>query len=148
MKRSILYLLIFGGVVILGVVAWRVIASNNQLAGTTDSIQNITWRWESVTEQSTKVVTDVPIPNNYTLRFYSDGTLSGQADCNTFNGAYSEVNGLIITLGAITRMYCGETSLDQNYLALLSSVVAGGPDGAGGLALESAGGAQRMLFKK
>ena len=44
-------------------------------------------------------------------------------------------------------MYCGDTSLDQQYLGLLGSVAAGGPDGAGGLALENAGGEQRMLFK-
>ena len=43
--------------------------------------------------------------------------------------------------------YCGEASLDATYLQLLSSVAAGGPDGAGNLALETAGGAQRMLFK-
>ena len=38
-------------------------------------------------------------------------------------------------------------SLDQQYLAFLSSVAAGGPDGAGNLALETAGREQRMLFK-
>ncbi len=37
--------------------------------------------------------------------------------------------------------------MDQQYLQLLSSVAAGGPDGAGGLALETAGGEQRMSFK-
>jgi hypothetical protein len=42
--------------------------------------------------------------------------------------------------------YCGEASLDQQYLGLLGSVAAGGPDGAGNLALENAGGEQRMLF--
>ena len=40
--------------------------------------------------------------------------------------------------------HCGENSLDQQYVQLLSSIVAGGP---GGLALETAGGEQRMLFK-
>jgi len=37
--------------------------------------------------------------------------------------------------------------LDQQYLDLLSNVVAGGQDGASGLALENAGGEKRMLFK-
>ena len=41
----------------------------------------------------------------------------------------------------------GQASLDQQYLALLGSVAAGGPDGAGNLALETAGGEQRLLFK-
>ena len=43
--------------------------------------------------------------------------------------------------------FCGEDSLDQQYVDLLGQVVAGGSDGAGGLALETAGGAQRMLFE-
>jgi hypothetical protein len=43
--------------------------------------------------------------------------------------------------------YCGDASLVQQYLKLLSEVAADGPDGAGGLALETTGGAQRMLFK-
>jgi hypothetical protein len=38
-------------------------------------------------------------------------------------------------------------NLDRQDLALLSSVAAGGPCGAGGLALETAGGEQRMPFK-
>lgn len=42
---------------------------------------------------------------------------------------------------------CGEASLDQQYLTLLGSIAAGRPDGTGGLALETAGGEQRMLFK-
>ena len=72
--------------------------------------------------------------------------MSGQADCNTFTGTYSQESGFAITLGAMTMAACGDDSLDQQYLALLGSVAAGGPDGAGGLALETAGGEQRMLF--
>ena len=41
---------------------------------------------------------------------------------------------------------CDQGSMDQEYLTLLGDVAAGGPDGAGGLALETAGGAQRMQF--
>ncbi len=39
---------------------------------------------------------------------------------------------------------CG--TLDLQYLILLSQVVAGGPDSAGNLALETAGRSRRMLF--
>jgi hypothetical protein len=46
----------------------------------------------------------------------------------------------------INVAFCGEASLDQVYLGLLSNVAAGGPDGRGNLALESAGGAERMMF--
>jgi heat shock protein HslJ len=112
-----------------------------------NSIQGIVWQWTSVTDQSTKATTTVPNPANYTIIFNSDGTLTGKADCNSFTGTYSQQNGFTIKLGASTMAFCGENSLDQQYLKLLGSVAAGGPDGAGGLALETAGGAQRMMFK-
>jgi heat shock protein HslJ len=114
---------------------------------TPNSIQNIIWQWVSVTNQTTNVVTTVPSPASYTISFYPDGTLSGKADCNTFNGTYSQQNGFTIKLGASTMAFCGDASLDGQYLDLLGKVAAGGPDGAGGLALETAGGEQRMLFK-
>ena len=112
-----------------------------------DSIQGFVWQWTSLTNQSTGESTTVSNPENYTITFNADGTLEGKADCNSFTGAYAQENGLIITLGATTMAYCGDTSLDQQYLQLLGSIAAGGPDGAGNLALETAGGEQRMLFK-
>jgi heat shock protein HslJ len=112
-----------------------------------DPVQNIVWQWLSVTDQSTGATTTVPNPENYTIIFRPDNTLTGQADCNSFSGSYSQQNGFTITLGATTLAFCGEASLDQQYLQLLGSVAAGGPDGAGGFALETAGGAQRMLFE-
>jgi len=114
---------------------------------TSDSIQNIIWQWESVTDQTTQETTTVSDPSVYTITFYPDNTLSGKADCNNFTGTYSQENGFTIQLGATTMAYCGETSMDQEYLQLLGSIAAGGPDGAGKLALETAAGAQRMLFK-
>jgi heat shock protein HslJ len=101
-----------------------------------------------VTEKSTSKTTPVPNPENYIITFNTDGTLTGKADCNSFTGIYSQANGsFTIKLGATTLAFCGEASLDQQYLALISNVDAGGPDGAGGLALETAGGEQRMMFK-
>jgi heat shock protein HslJ len=111
-----------------------------------NTITGILWQWVSVTNQSTGEMTGVPNPESYTITFNADGTLNGKADCNTFSGTYSQEGGFTITLGASTMAFCGEASLDQQYLALLGSVAAGGPDGTGGLALETAGGEQRMLF--
>jgi heat shock protein HslJ len=111
-----------------------------------NTITGILWQWVSVTNKSTGEATSVPNAESYTITFNADGTLSGKADCNTFSGTYSQAGGFTITLGASSMAYCGEASLDQQYLELLGSVAAGGPDGAGGLALETAGGEQRMLF--
>ena len=112
-----------------------------------NAITNIVWQWTSVTNRTTHATTTVAKPQDYTITFRDDGTLSGKADCNTFTGTYSQANGFSIKLGASTRAFCGEASLDQQYLQLLGSIAAGGPDGAGNLALETAGGEQRMLFK-
>ncbi|MEZ4768271.1 MAG: META domain-containing protein [Caldilineales bacterium] len=109
-------------------------------------ITNIEWQWQSVTNQTTRETTEVPDPQNYTIIFRDDGTLNGMADCNSFTGTWSQEAGFSITIGASTMAACSEASLDTQYLQLLSSVAAGGPDGAGNLALETAGGEQRMLF--
>ena len=110
------------------------------------AITNILWQWTSVTDRPTGATTAVPNPQDYTITFRDDGTLSGQADCNSFTGTYTQESGFSITLGAATMAACGDDSLDQQYLELLGAVAAGGPDGAGNLALETAGGEQRMLF--
>lgn len=113
---------------------------------TINPIQNTIWQWLTVIAYSTGVQTNIPNPGNYTISFYPDGTLSGVADCNTFDGTYSQANGFTIRIGASTSTFCGEGSLDQEYLQLLNNVASAGPDGLGNLALETAGGAQRMLF--
>jgi heat shock protein HslJ len=110
------------------------------------AITDIVWQWTSVANRTTGETTTVVDPQNYTITFRTDGTLSGKADCNNFTGTYSQEGGFTITLGATTMAACAEGSLGQQYLELLSAVVAGGPDGQGNLALENAGGEKRMLF--
>jgi len=131
----------------LGVLLLLAACTQEATPAPADSIQGIVWQWTSLTNKTTGETTAVPSPENYTITLNTDGTLNGKADCNTFNGTYTQENGFSITLGATTMAYCGDASLDQQYLGLLGSVAAGGPDGAGNLALENAGGEQRMLFK-
>lgn len=121
--------------------------SDSANESSSDSIQNIIWQWTNVTQQSTGEQTTVTNPEAYTIVFHPDGTVNGLAGCNNFAGTYSQENGFSITLGPTQLAFCGENSLDQQYLTLLGNVAAGGPDGSGGLALESAGGADRMLFQ-
>lgn len=111
-----------------------------------DSITGVVWQWETVTNKDTNEITTVPNPENYTIEFREDGTFTGKADCNQIAGTYSTDSGFSITLGPSTLAFCGEASLDTVYLDLLNNVAAGGPDGSGGLALETAGGQQRMRF--
>jgi len=56
-------------------------------------IQGIVWQWTSLTDQTTGKTDTVPSPEKYTIVFNADGTLNGQADCNTFTGTYSQANG-------------------------------------------------------
>ena len=111
-----------------------------------NTITDIAWQWTSVANRTTGETTEVANPDAYTITFREDGTLTGQADCNTFTGTYSQDGGFTITVVPDVMAACGGDSLDQQYLTLLEDIVAGGPDGAGGLALETAGGEQRMTF--
>jgi heat shock protein HslJ len=114
---------------------------------TTNPIQGINWQWVSVTDQSTGQTSVVPNLQQYTISFTADGFVNGTADCNSYTGIYSQASELTITVTTMTMATCPEGSLEQQYLQLLGSVAGGGPDGSGNLALETAGGAQRMLFQ-
>jgi heat shock protein HslJ len=144
MKRILSMIVI--GVGLLSIVACGSASEFDSASG--DSITGVVWKWQSVTNQDTNEMTTVPNPENYTIEFNEDGTFNGKADCNSISGTYSTESGFSITLGPSTLAFCGEASLDTVYLDLLSNVVAGGPDGAGDLALETPGGQQRMLFNR
>jgi heat shock protein HslJ len=93
----------------------------------TTQIVNIVWQWAYLVETNPPAQLDVPDPQNYTLTFLEDGTVSIKADCNQVGGTYT-LNGdkLTITLGASTMAFCGEDSLDQQFLESLSKVDAAG----------------------
>lgn len=115
-------------------------------AGTTD----VVWQWVSVdSTPGGGEMTTVPNPEAYTVTFRADGTVSGQADCNSYTGTYTAEAGgaMTITLLASTAAACGPQSLEREFLDLLSGTAAGGPDGAGGFALTSDGGADYALFR-
>ena len=145
-SRTTLVLACLATALIVAVACTPVVAPVPPTATPANAITNIVWQWTSVTNRPTGATTAVPNPQDYTITFRDDGTLSGQADCNSFTGTYSQEGGFSITLGASTLAACGDDSLDEQYLQLLGAVAAGGPDGEGNLALETAGGEQRMLF--
>jgi heat shock protein HslJ len=110
------------------------------------SLTGTVWQWESVTIAGQDTLT-VPNPASYTIIFNEDGTLGGMNDCNSYTGTYTtENNGIQIQPGATTAAFCGEESMDLLFSESLAMIVAGGPDGTGNLALESAGAERRMIF--
>ena len=133
--------------------------SSSSEAEATDpnKVTDIIWEWEALKVSTGEVdeggrpmreTTEIANPENYILILREEGAFSGKADCNQISGTYTTENGgYQFALGPSTMAFCGEDSLDQQYLELLGRIVAGGPDGAGGFALETAGGAERMEFR-
>jgi heat shock protein HslJ len=111
-----------------------------------NTITNIVWKWETLDDQAANSSTRVPNPDLYTIVFHQDGTTEGQADCNTFRGTYSQDGGFFITVRPDVMAACDQGSMDQQFLSLLGDIAAGGPDGAGGLRLQTPGGAQQLDF--
>ena len=86
-------------------------------------ITGITWQWTGLVETEPAAQSVVPDPENYTLVLRPDGTLDIKADCNKVGGSYTLTgDALTIELGPSTMAFCGEQSLDQQYLALLGNV--------------------------
>ena len=124
-------------------------ASDSTGSGSTSAgseITGILWKWQTYEDVTTGTSTRVDDPNKYTIVFNPDGTTTGQADCNTFSGTYSQDGGFTISVTPDVMAACDQGSMDQQFLNLLDEVAAGGPDGAGGLVLQTAGGAEKMLF--
>lgn len=85
------------------------------------SIVGPTWQWDAF--EDTAGVNDISVPNpeNYTLTLNDDGTASIKADCNQVSWTY-ELDGSSLTfntLGPSTLAFCGEESLDTQYLQRL-----------------------------
>jgi heat shock protein HslJ len=111
-----------------------------------NAITGIVWKWQTLNDSAAGTSMRVDNPDKYTIVFNTDGTTTGQADCNTFSGTYSQANGFAITVQPDVMAACDQGSMDQQFLSLLGAVAAGGPDGSGGLTLQTAGGAQSLLF--
>jgi heat shock protein HslJ len=106
-----------------------------------EAIANILWQWQDLMETQPSGQSVVPNPENYTIGFRYDGTVNVKADCNNFLGTYElQGNNLTVALGPTTMVFCGEESLDQQFLALLGTVNTFAIEG-GRLELSSSGAA-------
>jgi heat shock protein HslJ len=146
-KQLRIFLLVFGLIMV---------GCSSGDATTTDpnQVTDIVWEWETLkvktgydneAQRPIQETSTIPDPENYTLILREDGTFNGKADCNEISGTYSSEGGYSFTMGPSTMAFCGEDSLDQQYLELLSRVVAGGPYGES-FALETPAGDERLEF--
>lgn len=89
--------------------------------GESDSIVGTTWQWQAFLDMADENNITVSNPENYTLTLMDDGTANIQADCNQVTWTY-ELDGSVLnfnTLGPSTLAFCGEDSLDTQYLQRL-----------------------------
>ena len=84
-----------------------------------EDIVGIVWERESFQDQADENNIEVDDPTSYTVTLLPEGQASIKADCNQVNMGYS-LEGHSITFvgpGVSTMAFCGEDSLDQQFLA-------------------------------
>lgn len=85
-----------------------------------EKITNINWQWAGVIGPSSENLSIVPNKESYTLIFHTDGTYSITTDCNSGSGNYAtDGHNMTIEPGMITLAYCGDESLEPQYLLSL-----------------------------
>ena len=81
-------------------------------SGGTSALTGKTWQLTAVTEKTPAFQGVIPAADQprYTVVFNTDGTYSGQADCNAISGKYttSGTNVIAIQAGASTLMMCAD----------------------------------------
>lgn len=114
---------------------------------TEDDLVGPLWQWTALVETAPAGQSVVPNPGSYTVQFFANSSVSIQADCNLAQGRYIlRRSTLFIELGPATLAFCGEESLDQQFLGLLTQVDSGIMVD-GGLRLLLADGAGHMDFR-
>lgn len=107
-----------------------------------------TWQWISLIETMPSAQSVVPDPENYTLTFIEDGTVSIKADCNVAMGSYElSGNQLTISLGPTTLAECGPDSSYNQFLSFLEQA-AGVGMAYGNLVITLADEAGQMAFQR
>jgi heat shock protein HslJ len=83
-------------------------------------VTGIEWRLEAIQRADFSVVQ--VLPGRYTLRLEPAGALAARSDCNVCGGSYT-LSGEAFTVSPLTctRAFCGEASLDTEYVAALEA---------------------------
>jgi heat shock protein HslJ len=84
------------------------------------AVTGVEWRLESLQRADFSVVR--PELGLYTLTLDANGSAHARSDCNLCNGGYT-LSGSSFTVNALscTRAFCGETSLDTEYVRALQA---------------------------
>jgi heat shock protein HslJ len=84
------------------------------------AVTGVAWRLESLQRADFSVVR--PELGRYTLQLEADLSLRVRSDCNSCGGTYT-LSGESFTVSPLTctRVFCGETSLDQEYVRALQA---------------------------
>jgi heat shock protein HslJ len=87
------------------------------------SITDAQWQWTAMDETEPSSISLVSDPTNYTLMLKSDGSFDLKADCNMVLGTYIlEGNSISFKMGPSQMAYCGDASLDVQFLDFLGRV--------------------------
>jgi heat shock protein HslJ len=85
------------------------------------SLTGVVWEWALFQSMDDTTVTPDD-PSRYTIEFLNDGTLAIGADCNRGRGTYTRDGSSIeMTVTALTRAFCGEQSLSDDFLRYIES---------------------------
>ncbi len=86
----------------------------------------VVWALDDATRGA--LAEEAPEASDITLEFADDGTVSGNAGCNTYSGSYEADDQGSMSFGqaAMTQMACGEAvmALEANYVQTLGQVTA------------------------
>jgi heat shock protein HslJ len=115
MRKRLFAIFVVMGLLVAGLLAPAAWADSH------GSITGIQWQWAELTETEPASQSVVADPENYVLVLNDDGSANIKADCNLVSWTYTLEGGSLTfdTLGPSTLAFCGEESLDQQYLGLL-----------------------------
>jgi heat shock protein HslJ len=82
------------------------------------------WYWRAFMSNDDVQHVVVENPEAYTLQFMEDGRVAIQADCNNAGGDFvQQDSSLSFGMMQVTAQYCGDQSLDMDYMGYLNDVV-------------------------
>jgi heat shock protein HslJ len=90
---------------------------------------------------------DQPAPAQSVTIFFADGSLTGQAPCNSYSATYV-VSDSQLTLGPVvsTKMACDDLAIETAYFSLLATVTGWSVDASGDLILSDASGTEVLRY--